>query len=109
MKLLTFAGFAGAAAAGFFAAKTLLEREDLLDRVPAPARPPIAAARARLLAARRRASTVVAEAKRERDAAEIELTADYYRRVGRPVPTGLGGAAPAASQRQPVWRPGDPI
>lgn len=107
MKFATALGFTAAVAVGYVVARQLLDREQIIARLPEPARPPVEAVRGRLLAARRRAATVLREAQRERVRAEQELFADYYRRVGRPQP----GTAPepAPGRRPPVWRPGEPF
>ena len=111
MKFTRALGFAAVVAVGYVAARQLMERDALVERPPERARPPFEAVRGRLLAARQRATTVIAEAQRERARAEAELTADYYRRVGRPAP-GTSGAATdggASRRRDPVWRPNEPL
>jgi hypothetical protein len=111
VKLTSALGFAAVVAVGYVAARQLMDRDDLVDRLPEPVRPPFEAVRGRLLAARQRAAAVIAEAQRERASAEAELMADYYRRVGRTDPGASGAAADGgpSRRREPVWRPNEPL
>ena len=100
MKLLTAITLAAAAAAGYAAARQLLDRETPDERLPAQLHPAYTAARSRLLLARSRALTVVAEFERERASAEAELTSDYLERVGRPLAGGSNVTPTAPSPRR---------
>jgi hypothetical protein len=78
-KLLTLSL---AAAAGYAAARALLEHE-LPEETPTALREPLERARARLQRAREQARTVGAAARQASDDAARELLADYQRRTGR--------------------------
>ncbi|MBM3140396.1 MAG: hypothetical protein FJZ92_09355 [Chloroflexi bacterium] len=96
MKFLSALGLTAGIAAGYLAARELLDGERLASRVPEQAWPAVEAARERLRLARRRADTILDEVERERDRAEEELMRDYHERVGRPVaPPGASSAPPA--------------
>lgn len=85
MKIVTTFALIAGIAGGYLGARQLLSRDDLEERLPEPARPVVAAVRARLLLARQRAGTIVTEFERERADAERELMRDYHERVGRPL------------------------
>jgi hypothetical protein len=78
-KLLTLSL---AAAAGYTAARALLEHE-LPDETPTALREPLERARAQLQRAREQARTVRTAARQASDDAARELLADYQRRTGR--------------------------
>jgi len=91
VKLLGTIALALGVAGGYVGARQILAREDLAERVPEPVRPVVGAIRARLLLARQRARTVIAEYQRERADAEAELMRDYLARVRRPPAAGASG------------------
>ena len=83
MRRLTLATLALGVAAGYLGARALMERETLPEQLPASVREPLERAQARLRRARAEAAEMLAEAGRVRAEAELELTAEYLRRVGR--------------------------
>ncbi|TAJ21618.1 MAG: hypothetical protein EPO65_01090 [Dehalococcoidia bacterium] len=70
-----------AAVAGYMAARTLLEDDTDLERLPNAARHPLEHARGRLQRARTRAQHALMEARIERTAAERDLMAQYRSRT----------------------------
>ncbi len=104
MRLTTLAAMALAAAAGYFGARTLLDRESLPEQLPAAVRDPLERAGARLRRARTDAMEVLAEVEQTRAAAERELTEDFLRRVGRDDDADASGTA-AQAVRRPVDAP----
>ena len=83
MKLKTLALLAGGAAAGYVVARSLLDREEPPADVPALLQPLVACVHAQLRAAGVTATDALAEGRRERDAAETALRAEYLKRTGR--------------------------
>lgn len=71
-----------AAAAAFAAARRLLDDEAKVEALPAPVRKPAERARGKLRRARDRVGEAMRDARAEKEAAEIELTAEYRRRTG---------------------------
>lgn len=83
MRLSTLLLSTTATAAGLAAARWLMGPAGRIERLPAPARPPLQAARTRLLAARGRAAEALRAGAAERDAAQRDLTREYHERAGR--------------------------
>ena len=83
MKLKTLALLAGGAAAGYVVARSLLDREEPPAAVPVPLQPLVTCLHTRLRAAGDAATDALAEGRRERDAAETALRAEYLKRTGR--------------------------
>ncbi len=83
MKFTTAIVINLAAVAGYMAARTLLEDDTDLDRLPRAARNPLEAARGRLQRARTRAQHALTEARIERTTAERDLMARYRERTHR--------------------------
>jgi len=83
MRLATLATIAIGAAAGYLGARTLIEREALTERLPAPLRDALERAGARLRRASEEAQLLLNELEQVRHAAVQELTDDHLRRVGR--------------------------
>ena len=78
MKFITVIMLNIASIGGYLAARTLLQDDTELDRLPSAARNPFEAVRSRLQRARARARAALAEGRLERDAAERELMARYH-------------------------------
>ena len=78
MKFITVIMLNIASIGGYLAARTLLQDDTELDRLPSAARNPFEAVRSRLQRARARARAALAEGRLERDAAERDLMARYH-------------------------------
>ncbi|MSQ30019.1 MAG: hypothetical protein EXR68_05990 [Dehalococcoidia bacterium] len=81
MKFTTAVLINIAAVGGYLAARTLLENDTDLDRLPTAARNPLEAGRVRVQRARVRARAALAAGCLERDATERELMARYHTRT----------------------------
>ncbi len=86
MKLISMVVLGATAAAGFVAARTLLDRPEAPQSIPQPLQQPTAAAHGRLHRARARVADAMAAASTARHDAEQELREDYLRRTGRLAP-----------------------
>ncbi len=78
MKFTTVIVLNIAAIGGYLTARTLLQDDTELDRLPSAARNPLETGRSRLQRARTRVRAALAEGRLERDAVERDLMARYH-------------------------------
>ena len=81
MKFTTVIVLNIAAIGGYLTARTLLQDDTELDRLPSAARNPLETGRSHLQRARTRVRAALAEGRLERDAVERDLMARYHTRT----------------------------